>query len=47
MNIVKAVDIRELQRRALRWPKAEASQQLQEKHMTQIGRVVVGLTVNK
>lgn len=47
MQIVKAVEIKELQARAYRWPKQEASQQLQEKHMTQIGRVVVGLTVNK
>ena len=37
----------ELQSRAYRFPYAEASQTLAPRHMARVGRVVVGLTVNK
>lgn len=36
-----------LQTVAYRFPKATADQRLETKHMARIGRVIVGLTVNK
>lgn len=37
----------DLQARAYRYPKATAAQTLESKHMAQVGRVVIGMTVNK